>query len=55
MAIIVSSLPDYVEQHRLPLIHKAVLESKTAGIINRQSGVKGSAALNLVDTTCRYR
>lgn len=51
MSIIVNSLPDYVKQDRLPLIHKAVLGAKTAKLINRQSGVKGSAALNLVGVT----
>lgn len=46
----VSSLPAYVQENRLPLIHKAVLGAKTAKLINRMSGVKGKAALNLIST-----
>lgn len=46
----VSSLPAYVQENRLPLIHKAVLGAKTAKMINRMSGVKGKAALNLIST-----
>lgn len=48
--IIATSLPAYVEQNRLPLLHEAVLGAKTATLINRQSGIKGDAALNIVTT-----
>lgn len=47
---IVSSLPTYVEQNRLPLIAKAVLGAKSASLFTLQSGVKGQTALNLIDT-----
>lgn len=50
MSIIVSSLPEYVNQERHSLIHAAVLGAKTAKLINRMSGVKGKAALNLIST-----
>jgi hypothetical protein len=45
-----SSLPAYVEQNRLPLIKEAVLDAKTVRLINLQTGVKGSAALNILST-----
>lgn len=42
-------LTSYVDEQRLPLIKKAVLGGKTVGLINLQTGVKKSAALNLID------
>lgn len=45
---IISSLPAYVEQNRLPLIAKAAFAAKTAGILSLQTGVKGPTALNLI-------
>lgn len=47
---IVSSLPAYVEQKRLPLISKAILGGKSARLFTLQTGIKSSAALNLIDT-----
>lgn len=47
---IVTSLPDYVEQNRLPLIAKSVLGGKSASLFNLQTDVKGETALNLIDT-----
>lgn len=47
---IVTSLPKYVEQHILPLISKSVLGSKSAGMFNLLTGVKGDTALNLLAT-----
>lgn len=44
-----TSLPQYVEENRLPLISKAVLGSKTLDYINIQTDIKGAAAINLVD------
>lgn len=62
MAYDVTALPAYVEQNRLPLLAASVLKGKTIEVINRQSGVKGKAALNIVDlnviadpfTTCGF-
>lgn len=51
MAYDVTALPAYVEQNRLPLLAASVLKGKTIEVINRQSGVKGKAALNIVDIT----
>lgn len=45
---IITSLPAYVEQNRLPLIAKAAFAAKTAGILSLQTGVKGPTALNLI-------
>lgn len=46
-----NGLTSYVDEQRLPLIKKAVLGGKTVGLINLQTGVKKSAALNLIDVT----
>lgn len=55
MAYTVTALPDYVEQNRLPLLAAAVLKGKTVEVINRQSGIKGKAALNIVDITAPFQ
>lgn len=55
MAYTVNALPDYVEQNRLPLLAAAVLKGKTVEVINRQSGIKGKAALNIVDITAPFQ
>lgn len=47
---IVTSLPNYVEQRRLPLIGKAVLGAVTAKLLTLQTDIKHSAALNLLTT-----
>lgn len=47
---IVTSLPAYVEEHRLPLIAKSVLSAKTAKMCSLETGVKGPTALNLLGT-----
>lgn len=44
-----NNLETYVDEQRLPLIKKAILGGKTVGLINLQTGVKKSAALNLID------
>ena len=48
MALDLNSLPLYVEQRRLPLIKEAVLRAKSASLMNLQTDVKTSAAVNLV-------
>lgn len=50
MAINVSTLPAYVEEHRLPLISKAVLGAKTIDYVSLETGVKGKTALNILAT-----
>jgi hypothetical protein len=49
MAFDLSTLGSYVDEQRLPLIKKSVLGAKTIGLINLQTGVKHSSALNLLD------
>ena len=51
MAFNLTNLEKYVDEQRLPLIKKSVLGGKTIGMIGLQTGVKGSAALNLVNIT----
>lgn len=48
---VITSLPEYVEQNRLPLISKAVLGAKTPSLLTLQTGVKGDTALNLLQTS----
>ena len=48
MAINLTSLPQYVEERRLPLIKEAVLSAKSASLFNLQTDVKWKAAINLV-------
>lgn len=47
---IVSSLPNYVEGHRLPIIAKSVLNGKTVELFQLATGIKTDTALNLIDT-----
>lgn len=46
----VTSLTNYVDEQRLPLIRKAVLSPKSADLFNLQTGVKSQATLNLLTT-----
>jgi len=52
MAINVAGLTAYVDEQRLPLIKKAVLNAKSAQLFNLQTGCKGGGktALNLLTT-----
>ena len=49
-----SKLKSYTEEHRLPLLRNAVIGGKSAKLFNLQTGVKGSTALNLLDTTIQF-
>lgn len=55
MAYNVTALPAYVQENRLPLLAASVLKGKTVEVINRQSGVKGKAALNIVDIDTKFQ
>ena len=48
--IVTTALSEYVQENRLPLIKRAILGANSLNFINRQSGVKGVAALNLIST-----
>ena len=50
MSINVSTLTQYVDEQRLPLIRKAVLAPKSADLFQLQTGVKSKAALNILTT-----
>lgn len=54
MAFNICDLTTYVEEQRFPLIRKAVIGAKSAKLFNLQTGVKGSTALNLLDTTVAF-
>ena len=47
---VITSLPKYVEENRLPLISKSVLGAKTPSLLTLQTGVKGETAINLLNT-----
>ena len=60
--IIATSLPEYVEQNRLPLLNAVILSGGTIARMRKQTGIKSSAAINYLDTdptfqsgkTCGY-
>lgn len=54
MAINFTGLTEYVEERRLPLIAKAVLEANSIRRFNLQTGVKTKAALNLLSTDVKF-
>lgn len=47
---VITSLPKYVEENRLPLISKSVLGAKTPSLLSLQTGVKSETAINLLNT-----
>lgn len=51
---IVTSLPNYVEEHRLPLIAKSVLRGKTIELVQIETGVKSDTALNLISAAVQF-
>lgn len=51
---IVTSLPEYVEQNKIGLIAKSVLGAKSTSVMNFQSGIKTSAAINLLNTDVEF-
>lgn len=50
MAINTSALTQYVEEQRLPLIRKTVFAAPSTKYFNLQTGIKHSAALNILNT-----
>lgn len=55
MAFDLSALTAYVEQNRGELLGKAILRGKTLDVIRHQPGVKGSAAINILDVDVKFR
>lgn len=51
---IITSLPEYVEQNKIGLIAASVLGAKSASLLNFQTGVKGVAAINLLNTDVQF-
>lgn len=50
MAIVVTALTDYVDENKLELISKSISGAKSIKLMNIQTGVKGSTAINLMKT-----
>jgi len=55
MAYSVSSLTEYVDQQRLPLLVAATFGAKTASLVSKMTGVKSSAALNIMNTDAVFQ
>ena len=51
MSVDLSNLTTYVEENKSGLIKKAVIGAKSASLFNLMVGVKGSTALNLLNTS----
>lgn len=51
---VITTLPEYVDQHRDGLVAQAVIGAKTTSIINFQGGVKGIAAINILNTDVEF-
>ena len=51
---IMTSLPAYVEERRLPLIKEAVLGAKSASMFTLQTDVKTDAVVNLLSTDVQF-
>lgn len=51
---IMTTLPAYVEERRLPLIKEAVLGAKSASMFNLQTDIKTDAVINLLSTDVRF-
>lgn len=51
---ITTSLPAYVEQNQIGLIANSVLGGRTMSIVNLQTGVKGTASINLLNTDVKF-
>lgn len=49
-----SRLTSYVEEHKLPLLRKAVLDARSSKEMNLMTGVKGTTALNLLNTEVAF-
>ena len=49
-----SRLTSYVEEHKLPLMRKAVLDARSSKEMNLMTGVKGTTALNLLNTEVTF-
>ena len=54
MALNVSTLSNYVEEKRLPLIAKSFLRGKTIDLIQIETGVLQDTALNLVSASVKF-
>ena len=54
MAIQLSGLTAYVDEQRLPLIRKTIFAAPSVKHFNLQTGVKHSAALNILNTTVAF-
>ena len=49
MAYNVQALTDYTNEQNFPILKASILGAKTASIFTLQTGIKSSAALNLMD------
>ena len=52
---VITTLTNYIQQERLPLISKAVLGAKSASMFTPQSGIKTSGNINLLTTDVKFQ
>lgn len=52
---VITTLTNYIQQERLPLISKAVLGAKSIKMFSKQTGIKTSAAINLLTTDVQFQ
>jgi hypothetical protein len=55
MAFNVSALTDYVKQDNFPLIRKSIFGGKTASLVTKQTGIKSSATINIIDVGVTFQ
>ena len=55
MALNVSALTAWTDEHKLELISKSILKGRTIDIINVQPGIKNSATINTLNSTVDFQ
>ena len=50
-----AALPAYVEQQNYPLLYKSLFDGKTMQYVRKQTGVKGSATVNILDEDAQFQ
>ena len=55
MAYNVAGLTAYVDEHKLDLIVASTVGARTASLINKQTGIKGSATINIMDSPITFQ
>ena len=54
MSFSLTGLTSYVNQNTLPLMTKAVFGAKSVAMANKMVGLKGTSAINIMNTTAPF-